>query len=107
VFSLSALGLPPFSGFFGKVFVFRAALDAGLWGPAVAALVGSVVAAFYYLRLVKVIWFDASPGTTDKPPVEANAVALSTAVFAFPVVIVALAWLGPAAERAAHAFGLV
>jgi NADH-quinone oxidoreductase subunit N len=107
VFSLSALGLPPFSGFFGKVFVFKAALGAGLWGPAVAALVGSVVAAFYYLRLVKVIWFDASPGTTDKPPVEANAVALSTAVFAFPVVIVALAWLGPAAERAAHAFGLV
>src|SRR3954468_6970102 len=49
-FSLSALGLPPFSGFWAKYYVFKAALDSGLWGPAVFGLVGSVVAAFYYLR---------------------------------------------------------
>lgn len=106
VFALSALGLPPFSGFFGKVFVFKAALDAGLWGPAVIGLVGSVVAAFYYLRLIKAMWFDGSAGATDKPPMEAKAIALVTAVFAFPVVIVALTWLSPLAERAAQAFGL-
>jgi len=105
-FSLSALGLPPFSGFFGKVFVFKAALDAGLWGPAVIGLVGSVVAAFYYLRLIKAMWFDGSAGATDKPPLEAKAIGLVTALFAFPVVIVALGWLSPLAERAAHAFGL-
>ncbi|TAJ73818.1 MAG: NADH-quinone oxidoreductase subunit NuoN [Phenylobacterium sp.] len=106
VFSLSALGLPPFSGFFAKIFVFKAAIDAGLWGPAVLGLVGSVVAAFYYLRLIKVMWFDGSVGVTDKPPVEAKTIAIATALFAFPVVIVALVWLNPLAERAAHAFGL-
>lgn len=106
VFSLSALGLPPFSGFFGKVFVFKAAIDAGLWAPAVIGLVGSVVAAFYYLRLIKVMWFDGSVGATDKPPFEAKTIAIATALFAFPVVIVGLVWLNPLAERAAHAFGL-
>ena len=106
VFALSALGLPPFSGFFGKYYVFKAALDAGLWGPAVFGLVGSVVAAFYYLKLIKVMWFDPSPGATDKPPVEANAIALTSALFAFPVVIVALHSLDILAERAARALGL-
>ncbi|MFZ5719991.1 MAG: NADH-quinone oxidoreductase subunit NuoN [Pseudomonadota bacterium] len=107
VFSLSALGLPPFSGFFAKIFVFKAALDAGLWGPAVIGLVGSVVAAFYYLRLIKVMWFDGSVGATDKPPAEANAIAVTTALFAFPVVIVSLYWLNGAAANAARALGLV
>src|SRR5581483_9755250 len=51
IFSLSPLGLPPFSGFWGKFYVFKAALGAGLGLAAVAGLVGSVVAAFYYLRL--------------------------------------------------------
>jgi NADH-quinone oxidoreductase subunit N len=105
-FSLSALGLPPFSGFWAKVFVFKAALGAGLAVPAVLGLVGSVVAAFYYLRLIKVMWFDAAEGATDKAPLEARAIGIGLALFCFPVVWVALAWIYPAAGRAAHAFGL-
>jgi NADH-quinone oxidoreductase subunit N len=105
-FSLSALGLPPFSGFWAKVFVFKAALNAGLTVPAVLGLVGSVVAAFYYLRLIKVMWFDGSTGATDKPPLEAKSIALGLALFSFPVVLIALTWIYPAAGRAAHAFGL-
>jgi NADH-quinone oxidoreductase subunit N len=104
-FCLSALGLPPFSGFLAKVHVFKAAMDGGLWGPAIAGLVGSVVAAFYYLRLVKVMWFDASPGPTDKPPAEAHGLGVALALFSCPLVIVALVWLDPLAERAAQAFG--
>ncbi|HEX3916815.1 MAG TPA: NADH-quinone oxidoreductase subunit NuoN [Caulobacteraceae bacterium] len=95
-FSLSALGMPPFSGFFGKFYVFKAALAAGpltTWA-AVIALVGSVVAAFYYLRLIKVMWFDPMPSAvTDDPPGGARAIALATALFAFPVVVVALVYL--------------
>jgi NADH-quinone oxidoreductase subunit N len=106
VFSLSALGLPPFSGFWAKYVVFKAAIDAGLWGPAVIGLVGSVVAAFYYLRLIKVMWFDGSAGATDKPPMEAKAIGLTAAIFAFPVVLVAITWLNPLAARAAQALGL-
>ncbi len=105
-FALSALGLPPFSGFFAKFFVFKAALGAGLVWPAVLGLVGSVVAAFYYLRLIKVMWFDGSAGATDKPPFEAKAIAVTSAVFAFPVVVVALYWLNGAAATAAQALGL-
>jgi len=106
VFSLSALGLPPFSGFWAKVYVFKAAIGAGLGPAAVAGLLGSVVAAFYYLRLIKVMWFDGSLGVTDAPPAEAKGIALLLALFSFPVVLGALAWIYPAAGRAAHAFGL-
>ena len=106
VFALSALGLPPFSGFWAKVYVFKAAIDAGLGVAAVAGLVGSVVAAFYYLRLIKVMWFDGASGATDKPPFEAKAIAIALALFAFPVVLLALVWLDPAAAEAARALGL-
>jgi NADH-quinone oxidoreductase subunit N len=106
VFSLSALGLPPFSGFWAKLYVFKAALGAGLGPAAVAGLVGSVVAAFYYLRLIKVMWFDGSQGATDRPPVEAQAIGMTLALFSFPAVMVALVWIDPLARAAAAAFGL-
>jgi len=105
-FALSALGLPPFSGFWAKFYVFKAALGAGLVIPAVLGLVGSVVAAYYYLRLIKVMWFDTAPGATDAPPAEAKAIAYSLALFSFPVVLGALAFLDPLAAQAAAAFGL-
>ena len=102
-FSLSAIGLPPFSGFWGKVFVFQAAIGAGLAPAAVIALIGSVVAAFYYLRLIKIMWLDPSPGATDKPEGEAVAVTYASALFAFPVVMLALIALYPWARAAAAA----
>lgn len=100
-FCLSAIGLPPFSGFWGKVFVFKAAIAAGLAPAAVIALVGSVVAAFYYLRLIKIMWLDPTPGPTDPPAREAVAVTYASALFAFPAVMIALivlySWAGDAA----------
>jgi len=104
-FALSALGLPPFSGFFAKFFVFKAAIGAGMSWAAVLALVGSVVAAFYYLRLIKVMWFDPAPGATEAPPLTAKAIAIGAALFSFPVVLIALAWLEPLARAASAAFG--
>jgi NADH-quinone oxidoreductase subunit N len=107
-FSLSAIGLPPFAGFWAKFYVFKAAIGSGeqymVWA-AVLGLVGSVVAAFYYLRLIKVMWMDAARGATDKPPLEANAMALLAALFSFPVCVVALIWLDPLAKAAAAALG--
>ena len=108
-FSLSALGLPPFSGFWAKFYVFKAALNVGepmIVTAAVLGLVGSVVAAFYYLRLIKVMWFDPAPGRVDKAPGEAQAVAIGAAVFSFPVVLGALIFIDPLAKAAAAAFGL-
>ena len=109
-FSLSALGLPPFSGFFAKIYVFKAAIavaDPILQGAAIAGLVGSVVAAFYYLRLIKVMWFDASAGGTDKPPMDAKAIALAAALFTIPfAALIGLTVIDPQAHLAAAAFGL-
>jgi NADH-quinone oxidoreductase subunit N len=102
-FCLSAIGLPPFSGFWAKVFVFQAAMGADLALPAVAALVGSVVAAFYYLRLIKIMWLDPSPAATDPPAREAAALTYASALFAFPAVMIALVPLYPAAAAAAAA----
>jgi NADH-quinone oxidoreductase subunit N len=102
-FSLSALGMPPFSGFWGKFYVFKAALAAGpitTWA-AVAGLVGSVVAAFYYLRLLKVMWFDPAPGKTDAPAGGAVAIAYAAALFAIPGVWFALVALDPLSLTAA------
>jgi NADH-quinone oxidoreductase subunit N len=105
-FSLSALGLPPFSGFWGKFYVFKAAIGSGLGVAAVLGLVGSVVAAFYYLRLIKVMWFDPTVGATDPTPVEAKTIAIAAALFSFPVVLIALVFIDPLASAAAAALGL-
>jgi NADH-quinone oxidoreductase subunit N len=91
------------SGLWGKYYVFKAAVGAGLAPVAVAALLGSVVAAFYYLRLIKVMWLDPSPGATDAPPLEARLVTYGAALFAFPVVLVALVVIDPLTHAAAVA----
>jgi NADH-quinone oxidoreductase subunit N len=106
VLSFSFLGLPPFSGFWGKFFVFQAALAAGQWGVAVAGLVFSVVAAFFYLRIVKVMWFDPPAGEVDREPWDAKVVACALAIFsALPVVFV-LGGLQSVAQAAAAALTL-
>ena len=102
---LSAIGIPPLSGFWAKVFIFGSAIDAGLWMVAAAGLVASVVAAFYYLRMVKLIWFDAAPGPVDESPREAKWLAYACAAFSFPLVLIALTWLEPLAAAAATGFG--
>ena len=105
-FSLSALGLPPFSGFWAKVSVFKAVIDAGYGWVAVVGLLSSVIAAAYYLRLIKTMWFDPAPGRVDATPGEARGVAYAAAAFSFPVVLPALALIDPAARLAATAFHL-
>jgi NADH-quinone oxidoreductase subunit N len=62
VMMFSLTGLPPTAGFFGKLFVLEAALDAGYTGLVVFAVVMSVVGAFYYLRIVKLMYMDAAMG---------------------------------------------
>ena len=108
VLSLSAVGIPPMSGFWGKFFVFGAAADAGYWMAGAAGLVASVVAGFYYLRIIKVMWFDAAETevVTDKSPLEAKWIALAAAAFCFPLVIVALTWLEPLTRAAASGVGV-
>ncbi len=58
VLMFSLAGIPPLAGFFAKYFVFIAAIEAKLYALAVIGVLASVVGAFYYLRIVKVMWFD-------------------------------------------------
>jgi NADH-quinone oxidoreductase subunit N len=64
------------------------------------------VAAFYYLRLIKVMWLDAAPGSTDAPAGGARVVAYATALFAMPVVLIALKLLDVWSLGAASTLGL-
>ena len=107
VLSLSVLGMPPFSGFWAKYYVFGAAAGAGYWMVAAVGLVASVVAAFYYLRIIKLMWFDAplDETPTDKAPVAPQWIGWACAAFAFPLVIVGLTWLEPLTRAAASGFG--
>ena len=61
ILMFSLAGLPPLVGFFGKFFVFKAAVDAGLAPLAVAGAVASVIGAYYYLNIVKIMYLD-QPG---------------------------------------------
>jgi NADH-quinone oxidoreductase subunit N len=67
IFMFSMAGIPPLAGFFGKFFVFMAAIDAGLYGLAVIGVLASVVGAFYYIRIVKLIYFDEPEEAFDRP----------------------------------------
>lgn len=59
VFMFSMAGIPPLSGFFGKMYVFLPAIQAGFTGLAVIGVLTSVVACYYYLNIVKLMYFDA------------------------------------------------
>jgi NADH-quinone oxidoreductase subunit N len=81
IFMFAMAGIPPTAGFFSKLYIFLAAIDAHLNGLAVIGVVTSVVGAFYYLRIVKVMYFDEPAGAFDRPmPVELKAVLFVTAV---------------------------
>jgi NADH-quinone oxidoreductase subunit N len=61
LFMLSLTGIPPTAGFWGKFYLFSAVVDAGLTWLAVIAVIMSAVSAFYYLRVVWYMYFEATP----------------------------------------------
>ena len=67
IFMFSMAGIPPLAGFFSKLYVFLAAIDAGLYTLAVIGVLTSVVSAFYYVRIVKIMYFDEPAEAFDKP----------------------------------------
>ncbi len=75
LFSLA--GIPPLAGFFGKWFVFLAAIDAKLYYLAIIGFITSVVGAYYYLRIIKVMFFDKPAAPFEKPLGNVNAALLA------------------------------
>ena len=72
MFSLA--GIPPLAGFFAKWYVFLAAINGGLYGLAVIGMLASTVAAFYYLRVIKIMYFDEPARPFDRVNWEVTAV---------------------------------
>jgi NADH-quinone oxidoreductase subunit N len=91
IFMFSMAGIPPLAGFWGKFYVFMAAIEGGLVILAVIGVLTSVVGAYYYLRIVKIMYFDEPVEALDKG-VGANL----GVVMAVSAVIIALVTLVPA-----------
>jgi NADH-quinone oxidoreductase subunit N len=62
ILMFSLAGIPPLAGFWGKWYVFLAAIEAGLYPLAIIGVLASVVGAYYYLRIIKIMWFDEPVG---------------------------------------------
>ncbi len=88
LFSLA--GIPPLAGFFAKWYVFAAAVKANLLTLAVIGVVTSVIGTYYYLRLVKIMYFDEPKGAFEPASASVRAVVLASGVFVF------VFWLWPA-----------
>lgn len=85
MFSLA--GIPFFMGFFGKWFAFAPAFNSGLTWLVVIALLSSVIGAFYYLRIIKVIWFDDQAHEFVKAPRALAVLSSFSAILLFPVLL--------------------
>jgi NADH-quinone oxidoreductase subunit N len=88
MFSLA--GIPPLAGFFAKLYVFAAAVQAGFYVLAVIGVVTSVVGAYYYLRIVKVMYFDDAVEPFDPMAAGVKGVLIASTA------VVVLFWLVPA-----------
>ncbi|MGI9439545.1 MAG: NADH-quinone oxidoreductase subunit NuoN [Parvibaculales bacterium] len=83
VMMFSLAGIPPLAGFFGKLFVFQAAIHAGLYALAILGVLASVVGAFYYLRIVKIMYLDefVEEEANDAMPRDLSVVAVVVTLF--------------------------
>ncbi|WP_206454310.1 NADH-quinone oxidoreductase subunit NuoN [Aurantimonas marina] len=104
ILMLSLAGLPPLAGFFAKYFVFMAAVEAELYALAVIGVLASVVGLYYYLRIVKLMWFDEPSAEFVPMAMELRLVLWAAALFIFPVYLFIGGPLFTAAEAAARTF---
>ena len=78
----SMAGIPPLAGFFGKLYVFLAAVQGGFWVLATIGVLTSVVSAYYYLRIVKAMYFDqGAAGALDRAPASLSVVMAGAGLF--------------------------
>jgi len=104
ILMFSLAGIPPLAGFWAKWYVFLAAIKAGLYPLAVIGVVTSVVGAFYYLRIVKIMFFDDSGEAFLQRERKTSVVMALSAAF---VVLFVLPFIGDTLVEAAHAAAAV
>jgi NADH-quinone oxidoreductase subunit N len=84
LFMFSLAGIPPFAGFFGKYYVFAGAVEAGYTWLAIVGVLMSIVSAYYYLRLVVLMYFREPSGAVPEP---LNRLAVGALVVSAAVVV--------------------
>jgi len=89
-------GIPPLSGFFGKLYVFLAAVQSGMWTLAVIGVLASVVGAYYYVRIVKVMFFDEPKARFLDVPPKVGAIMAVSGLF----VLLYVVWPAPLVNAA-------
>jgi NADH-quinone oxidoreductase subunit N len=105
IFMFSLAGIPPLFGFWPKLMVFNAAVDAGLQLLALAAAAATVIGAYYYLKVVKIMYFDApgEPYARVREPVQTALIALF-ALIVSPLGYLLIQPLGRLSANAASVF---
>jgi len=104
LFMFSIMGIPPLLGFFGKWYAFLPAVEAGLVWLVVLALIASVVGAFYYLRIVKIMWMDEPAHEFVQAPRSLRTLVTLSGLLLFPLLILPFAafpsqnWVAQAAQ---------
>lgn len=106
IMMFSMAGIPPLAGFFSKLFIFQAAIDAGLYGLVFMGVLTSVISAFYYLRIIKIMYFDAAPDEGIDPATDGRLNAVLAVSSAAVVLFIAMPapLLGAAGAAAATLF---
>jgi len=66
IIMFSLAGIPPLGGFFAKFYVFMSVIESGMYTLAIIGLLSTVISAFYYLRIIKIIYFDEIKNPFDK-----------------------------------------
>jgi NADH-quinone oxidoreductase subunit N len=105
VFMFSMAGIPPLSGFWGKYFIFTAAVQSGLWTLAVIGVLTSVVGAYYYIRIIKVMYFDPPVEAFDPRPASLSMLTAATGLFTALFFIFPAPFVGAAEQAARALFG--
>jgi NADH-quinone oxidoreductase subunit N len=90
VLFVSLAGIPPFAGFFAKFYVFLAAIQAHLYALAILGALSSVIGAYYYLRIVKIMYFD-EPAPAFEPAMGTSlgAIVVGSSLFNLSFVVIA------------------
>ena len=81
LFSLA--GIPPLAGFFAKFYIFMSVIENGMYALAIIGLLSTIISAFYYLRIIKIIYFD----NADKPFDQIKNIGISTTLFLSSVIL--------------------
>ena len=108
LFLVSLAGVPPTAGFFGKWFIFRAAMDGGFYWLTIIAFINSVIGAYYYLRVLVYLYMrEPAAGAPVAVPMRSGYVAAALLVSAILVLVLGLMPAGSldVAVQAAGAFG--